>query len=79
MNADGSHPMLLDGKQMLLYRICFDACSPNGGIYLTDTASSYRRFFTQGFGPDWNPTRKPKVRLRVYRCCTPMSKAASDA
>ena len=48
-----------DGKQVLLYRICFDTGSPKGGIYLTDTASSYRTFVTQGFGPDWNPAWKP--------------------
>ncbi len=48
-----------DGKQVLLYRICFDTGSPKGGIYLTDTAGSYRTFVTQGFGPDWNPAWKP--------------------
>jgi len=48
-----------DGKRILLFRICFDSGSPQGGIYLTDTAGSYRTFVTQGFGPDWNPAWKP--------------------
>jgi Tol biopolymer transport system component len=48
-----------DGKQILLYRICFDTGSPKGGVYLTDTTGSYRTFITQGFGPDWNPAWKP--------------------
>jgi Tol biopolymer transport system component len=48
-----------DGQQVLLYRLCFDTGSPMGGIYLTDTAGSYRTFVTQGFGADWNPAWKP--------------------
>jgi Tol biopolymer transport system component len=44
-----------DGTRVLLFRICFDTGSPVGGIYLTDTAGSYRTYVTQGFGPDWNP------------------------
>jgi len=48
-----------DGTQILLYRLCFDTGSPVGGVYLTDTAGSYRKFITQGFGPDWNPAWKP--------------------
>jgi Tol biopolymer transport system component len=44
-----------DGKHVLLFRICFDTGSPVGGIYVTDTAGSYRTYVTQGFGPDWNP------------------------
>ena len=48
-----------DGRQVLLYRICFDSGSPKGGIYLTDTTGSYRTFVTQGFGADWNPAWKP--------------------
>jgi Tol biopolymer transport system component len=48
-----------DGKQILLFRICFTTSTPQGGIYLTDTSGSYRKFVTQGFGPDWNPAWKP--------------------
>jgi hypothetical protein len=44
-----------DGKRVLLFRICFDTGMPKGGIYLTDTAGSYRTFVAEGFGPDWNP------------------------
>lgn len=46
-----------DGARVLLYRICFDAGMPKekSGIYVTDTAGSYRTFITDGFGPDWNP------------------------
>ena len=48
-----------DGTRVLLYRLCFDTGSPVGGIYVTDTAGSYRTFVTPGFGPDWNPAYKP--------------------
>lgn len=48
-----------DGKQILLFRFCFDTGTPQGGIYLTDTTGSYRTFITLGFGPDWNPAWKP--------------------
>jgi hypothetical protein len=44
-----------DGEHVLLFRICFDTPAPKGGIYLTDTAGSYRAFITKGFGPDWAP------------------------
>ncbi len=44
-----------DGQHVLLFRICFDTGAPVGGIYVTDTAGSYRTFVTQGFGADWNP------------------------
>jgi Tol biopolymer transport system component len=44
-----------DGTQVLLFRMCFDTGSPQGGIYLTDTAGNYRTFVVQGFGADWNP------------------------
>jgi Tol biopolymer transport system component len=44
-----------DGRQVLLFRMCFDRGSPVGGIYVTDTAGTYRTFVTTGFGPDWNP------------------------
>lgn len=40
----------------LLFRACFDggpAAEP--GVYVTETAGSYRTFVTAGFGPDWNP------------------------
>jgi hypothetical protein len=43
------------GRQLLLFRMCFDRGAPVGGIYVTDTAGSYRTFVTTGFGPDWNP------------------------
>jgi Tol biopolymer transport system component len=48
-----------DGTRILLYRLCFDTGSPVGGIYVTDTAGSYRRFLIHGFGADWNPAWKP--------------------
>jgi Tol biopolymer transport system component len=48
-----------DGTRLLLYRICFDAVAPQGGIYLTDVAGTYRTFVTEGFGPDWNPVWRP--------------------
>lgn len=41
-----------DGSQVLLFRLCFDTGSPVGGIYLTDTAGTYCRFVTQGFGAE---------------------------
>ena len=44
-----------DGTRVLLFRFCFDTGTPKGGIYVTDTAGSYRTFIAQGFGPDWNP------------------------
>ena len=44
-----------DGARVLLFRFCFDMGTPKGGIYVTDTAGSYRTFVAQGFGPDWNP------------------------
>jgi len=44
-----------DGQQVLLFRLCFDTAAPKGGIYLTDAAGSYRKFLTEGFGPDWAP------------------------
>ena len=48
-----------DGTRILLFRICFDTGTPVGGVYLTDTAGSYRTFVVQGFGADWNPVWKP--------------------
>ena len=47
-----------DGTRILLFRACFDTGVPVLGIYLTDAAGSYRRYLTQGFGPDWNPVAK---------------------
>jgi Tol biopolymer transport system component len=44
-----------DGGRILLYRLCFDTGTPEGGIYVTDTAGSYRTYVTAGFGPDWAP------------------------
>jgi len=44
-----------DGQHILVFRICFDTPTPKGGIYLTDTAGSYRTFITEGFGADWAP------------------------
>ena len=45
-----------DGSQVLLFRMCYDnGVAAKPGIYVTDTAGSYRRFVAGGFGPDWNP------------------------
>jgi Tol biopolymer transport system component len=44
-----------DGKRVLQFRACFDTGSQVSGIYVTDTAGSYRTRITDGFGPDWNP------------------------
>jgi Tol biopolymer transport system component len=44
-----------DGEHVLVFRLCFDTLMPKGGIYLTDTAGSYRTFITEGFGADWAP------------------------
>jgi Tol biopolymer transport system component len=44
-----------DGQHILVYRLCFDTATPKPGIYLTDTAGSYRTFITAGFGADWAP------------------------
>lgn len=43
-----------DGSQILLFRYC---AGERPGIYLSDSAGSYRRFVADGFGPDWNPAR----------------------
>ncbi len=49
-----------DGQQILLFRACFDnGAASTPGIYVTDTAGSYRRFVVSGFGPDWNPLAAP--------------------
>ncbi len=44
-----------DGKRVLLFRACFDTGRLVSGIYVTDTAGSYRMKITDGFAPDWNP------------------------
>jgi len=48
-----------DGTRILVFRACFDAggatTMTGGGLYVTDTAGSYRTFVTAGFGGDWNP------------------------
>lgn len=44
-----------DGKRVLLFRACVDTGRMVSGIYVTDTAGSYRTKITDGFGPDWNP------------------------
>jgi len=43
-----------DGTRVLLFRACFGA-TPVNGIFVTDTAGSYRTKLADGFGPDWNP------------------------
>jgi Tol biopolymer transport system component len=56
-----------DGERVLLFRVCFDNPMSKPGIYLTDSAGSYRTFITAGFGPDWNPRafrRWPPLRDR---------------
>jgi len=47
-----------DGKRILLFRVCLNTSTPVLGIYVTDTAGSYRTLVTQGFGPDWNPVAR---------------------
>jgi hypothetical protein len=47
-----------DGTRVLLFRACFDA-TPVNGIFVTDTASSYRTKITDGFGADWNSAAAP--------------------
>jgi hypothetical protein len=36
---------------------CFESVSAKGGIYVTNTTSSYRNYIAPGFGVDWSPTR----------------------
>jgi Tol biopolymer transport system component len=50
-----------DGQHILLFRLCFDTATPKGGIYVTDTAGSYRTFITPGFGADWAPRLERRV------------------
>ena len=44
-----------DGRLVLVSRLCFDTGTLVGGIYVTDTAGSYRAFVADGFAADWNP------------------------
>lgn len=44
-----------DGARVLLFRACFESAGLRHGIYVTDGDGTYRRFITDGFGPDWNP------------------------
>jgi Tol biopolymer transport system component len=44
-----------DGARVLLFRGCFGAAGLSRGVYVADSAGAYRRFITDGFGPDWNP------------------------
>lgn len=46
-----------DGTRVLEFRACFTG-DTRPGIYVTDTAGSYRTFVTDGFGPDWNPVAR---------------------
>jgi Tol biopolymer transport system component len=44
-----------DGTRVLEYRACFYEPNERAGVYVTDTAGSYRTYIADGFGPDWNP------------------------
>jgi len=44
-----------DGRRVLLFRVCFTTPNVRPGVYVTDTAGSYRTYIDDGFGPDWNP------------------------
>jgi len=46
-----------DGTRILEFRACFYEPRKPTGVYVTDTAGSYRTFVGDGFGPDWNPLR----------------------
>jgi Tol biopolymer transport system component len=46
-----------DGTRIALFRRCFGG-SGAPGIYITDTAGTYRTFVVDGFGPDWNPVAR---------------------
>ncbi len=49
-----------DGQRIVLFRACFDdGAASTPGVYVTDTAGSYRTFVVSGFGPDWNPLAAP--------------------
>jgi Tol biopolymer transport system component len=47
-----------DNTRVLAYRLCFDVPNYRQGIYVTDTAGSYRTFVVDGFGADWNPAAR---------------------
>ena len=44
-----------DGTRILLFRACADAGVLRAGVFVTDTAGSYRTWIADGFGPDWKP------------------------
>ena len=48
-----------DGKRVLLFRACFGTGTTVTGVFITDTAGSYRSRIADGFGPDWNPAWRP--------------------
>ncbi len=50
-----------DGRYVLLFRYC--PGEGRAGVYLTDTAGSYRFWINEGFGPDWNPAAFPGIGL----------------
>lgn len=45
-----------DSTRILLFRACG---AERFGVTVSDVAGSYRRWITDGFGPDWNPAWKP--------------------
>jgi len=53
-SGDADPGFSADGTRVLLFRACFGA-TPANGIFVTDTAGSYRTKIADGFGPDWNP------------------------
>ena len=53
---DGVPKCAPDGKYILLFWAC---PGERTGITKTDTAATYRQWFVDGFGPDWNPAWKP--------------------
>jgi len=55
-----------DGERLLLFRMCFDGRTPQGGIYITDATGSYRTFIAEGFGPDWAPGPFDPLELQNY-------------
>jgi len=61
-----------DGQQVLVFRVCVDTPTPKPGIYLTDTAGSYRTFITQGFGADWAPLARERRLPRSEGLQTPL-------
>lgn len=43
-----------DGTRVLVFRACFGD-APANGVFVTDSAGSYRTKVADGFGADWNP------------------------